>query len=185
MNFRNHVVTVVLLGAGTVSFAVGLRSFVGLVAILTLIPASGFFFLVDNRLLDHWRGDMMARWTRQELELAAFRAALRAHPGLPKESMEAMLATLPATEDLVAEQRILPPAREAAARRLRARDGRRAVGLLLNLIASVVAVASLLTALLVRNWIPLLALTLVSVLAAVAHRFRAASSNHQQALPSQ
>jgi hypothetical protein len=77
---------------------------------------------------------------------------------LPKTT-GAMLATLPMAGDLVAEQKLLVPTRQAIAASCLAVHRAKTDALLLDAIASALVVALLLVALWMRRWTPLLGLT--------------------------
>lgn len=156
--YRNLVVAVVLIGVASLIVALVARSLAGLAGVLFLVPACGLFFHLDARLLNGWRSDVLARWAGGELDLAALRPALHAHPGLPRDTLDAMLATLPSVADLPEEQRIPSPSRQAAAAAYRAMHRERSDLLLLDAILSGIAAAALVAALWMRMWTPLLSL---------------------------
>lgn len=156
--YRNLVVTVVLIGVASLVVALVARSLAGLAGVLFLVPACGLFFHLDARLLNGWRSDVLERWAGGELDLEALRPALHAHPGLPRDTLDAMLATLPSVADLPEEQRIPTPSRQAAAAAYRAMHQERSDLLLLDAILSGIAAAALVAALWMRTWTPLLGL---------------------------
>jgi len=158
-SFRNLVVVVVLIGSASLVWALVTRSPSGLAGWFFIVPACGFYLVADARLLNDWRSELLARWARRELDLAAFRDAIRAHPALPKDTTEAMLATLPLTEGVVSEQRILPPTRHAAASDSGALHHGRADSILLNAAASAIAASAVAASLWTGTWTPLLGLT--------------------------
>lgn len=157
--YRNLVVAVVLIGVASLAVALVARSLAGLAGVLFLVPACGLFFHFDARLLNGWRSDVLARWAGGELDLAALRPALHAHPGLPRDTLDAMLATLPSVANLPEEQRIPTPSRQAAAAAYRAMHQQRSDLLLTDAILSGIAVAAVVGALSMRTWTPLLGLT--------------------------
>jgi hypothetical protein len=156
--YRNLVVAVVLIGVASLAVALLARSLAGLAGVLFLVPACGFFVHADARLLNDWRSGVLARWARGELDLAALRPALHAHPGLPRDTLDGMLGTLPSTADLAEEQRILAPSRQAAAAANRAMHQVRSDLLLLDATVSGIAAAGLVGALWLATWMPLLGL---------------------------
>ncbi len=159
--FRNQVVTVVLVGAASIAWALAAHSPSGLAGILFLVPVCGLFFFADAKLLNQWRSGLLASWETGDLEIAALRDALRANPSLPKETTEGMLATLPAASDLAAEQRLLTPTRHTIAATSRAVHGARTDRLLLDAVLSGVAAVSLVAALGTSAWTPLLGLAVL------------------------
>jgi hypothetical protein len=113
--FRNQVVVVVLVGVLSSIWALLARSTPPLTGLALLVPICGAFFFADHRVVDHWRSRLLSGWVVRDLEITALRLALRSHPALPKATIEGMLATLPAAQDLTAEQRISTPTRRAIA----------------------------------------------------------------------
>lgn len=160
-SYRNLVVAVVLIGIASIGWALAARALSGLAGVLSVVPACGLFFFADARLLNQWRSGVLASWASGELDLAAFRSAVSAHPGLPQETRDAMLGTLPSTADLVEEQRILPPTRQAAAAASLMVHQGRADSLLLNTITSGITVSALVAALWMRTWTPLVGLVVL------------------------
>lgn len=162
-NFRNLIVAVVVVALAVIVVSALSAWPRGVAAILVLVPVCGGFLARDQRIVSAWRGELLDRWSRGELELAAFREAVRAHPGLPGNALEAMLFTLPATADLGAEQRVQYATRAAVAAVSHAMHRRRADALLLDVAASALVVGALLAALWLRRWTPLLALALLAL----------------------
>jgi hypothetical protein len=163
--FRNQVVIVVLISAFVAIVALVTRLAAALWAWLLLVPACGLFLYADDRALNAWRSDLLAPWITGDIDFAAFRGAIRANPALPKGTTEGMLITLPPAEDLVAEQKLLTPTRQAIAAASLAIHRHRADVLLLNALASGIITCVLLAALWTRSWVPLLTLTIVVLLA--------------------
>jgi hypothetical protein len=156
--FRNQIVTVVAIGALVAVGALVTRSVAALSAWLVLVSVCGLFFHADSRLLNKWRRNLLAPWIARELDFAALLEAIRANPALPKPTVEGMLATLPFCGNLVAEQAILRPTRQAIAAGSVEIHRSRAQVLLLNVVASAVVVAALLASVYLRRWTPLLGL---------------------------
>lgn len=161
--FRNQVVTIVaitaIVGAGALVW-----SSAALWAWLLLVPACGVFFYVDSRVLNQWRANVLEPWIAREVDLVAWSQAVRANPVLPKETVGAMLATLPTARDLVAEQKMLAPTRQAIAAACLAQHRSKADALLVNVVTSGLVVAVLLAALWMRSWIPLVGLVALVLL---------------------
>ena len=145
VHFRNLVVAAVLVLASVFLVALIARSSSVLLASLSLIPIGGGFLVADGRLLRTWQSAVLSAWVRRDIDLAAFRAAVRAHPSLPEATIESMLATLPATGDLVAEQRILSPTRRAIAAEALWRAQRELDGLIFKVVATGIMVVVTLT----------------------------------------
>jgi hypothetical protein len=151
-NHRNQVAAVVVVGLAAVTSAAVARSPGRLALLLFLVPLCGAFLLVDARLLNEWRSALLARWADRELDLAAFRDAMRAHPTLPTGTLEAMLATLPAVGDLVAEQQVAEPNRRAIATVTRARQRQQVDALALRTAASAIVAVVAIEALWNGGW---------------------------------
>lgn len=159
--YRNLVVTVVLIGVASLAVALVARSLAALAGVLFVVPACGLFFHQDARLLNGWRSDVLARWAGGNLDLAALRDALHAHPGLPRDTLDGMLGTLPSAANLPEEQRIPAPSRQAAAAAYRAMHQERSDLLLIDAVLSGIAAAALVAALWMRTWTPLLGLVVL------------------------
>jgi hypothetical protein len=173
--FRNQVVIVVTMGTLVMIAALIMRSPSALWAFLLLVPTGGLFLFIDSTTLNDWRADLLAAWVTRDIDFAAYRDAIRAHPSLPKGTIEAMLASLPSAGSLVAEQQVLTPTRQAVAATSLAWHGRAADALLLRAGASGLLVAVLLAALWKRGWLPLIglaALALLPVIRTLTSRWR-------------
>lgn len=180
--FRNQGVAVVLVGAVSMVAAMAAQSPVPLLGILLLLVPSGMFFVADGKVLDRWRSQLLTPWARGELDMAAFRAAIRANPALPKGTIEGMLATLPDAGDLAAEQRMSTPTRQAIAAATLANYRSNSDAMALKAAASAVGGAALIAAAAMRRWEPLAALVcplLVPVAVAWMRRGRLAESQRE------
>lgn len=164
--FRNQVVIVVAIAA-LVIIGAFVWSAAALWAGLLLIPACGLYFHADSRLLNRWRSDLLQPWVARELDLVAYCQAIRANPILPKETTGAMLASLPLARDLISEQKMLTPTRQAIAAASLATHRGRADALLLKTIASGILVGAVVAALWMRALVPLIGLAALAVLPVV------------------
>jgi len=117
--FRNLIVAVVALSLGSVGLAVVTWTFSPFAGLLLLLPACGFFFFFDQKLLSAWRSHLVDAWVEKRIDFGNLRSAVSAIPTLPKGTVQGMLATLPSTRDLVAEQGISSSTREAVAAAVR------------------------------------------------------------------
>jgi hypothetical protein len=113
--YRNLIVTVTFVGLGTISLAVIVRSWLPLVGTLLLVPLCGLYLLIDGQLLNHWRNKLMLGWEKGDIDFNAFHQALMAISTLPQNTVKSMLATLPVSGDLVAEQGVSSSTRTAIA----------------------------------------------------------------------
>ncbi len=156
--FRNQVVVVSLVSLATILSAAATRSFAPLGAVLVLVPLAGSFLFADAILLTAWRSTLMAAWAACDLDLAAFCHTIRVHPTLPKPTLEGMLATLPVVGELTEEQAVTAPTRQAIAAALTAIHRSRSDDLLFKVVGSAVAVVTVVAAIWIGDWRPLLAL---------------------------
>jgi hypothetical protein len=171
-SFRNQVITVSVAAVATVGLMLALRSGTLLIAFLLLVPLCGGFFFADVKLLNRWRSGLLATWARKEIDLVAFLGAIRAHPKLPSDTLEAMLATLPSTGDLRTEQAIESATRGAIAATMSARLQDREDVLLLKVLASAIVVVSVLASVWARTSAPLAGLAGLLLLP-IVHRWLA------------
>jgi len=151
------------------------RSFAAFSAWLLVVPASGLFWLADDRLLSQWRTELLALWVLRQLDFAVLRETILANPALPKGTLEGMLMTLPSVGDLVEEQKVHTPTRKAIAAATLAEHRARTDALLVNVIASAIVVVSVITAIWSSRWLPLsgmISLMLVPVARSWALRVR-------------
>jgi hypothetical protein len=159
--FRSLVAVVVVIALASLVWALAARSPSGLLGFLLIVPACGFFFYADARLLNRWRSEIAFTWVTRDLDVAALCEAIRANHALPTGTIESMLATLPRTGNLVAEQRLLAPTRKAIAAAYNIVGQGRADSLLLNATASLATTISLVAAASMGTWTPLLGLTII------------------------
>jgi hypothetical protein len=117
-----------------------------LAALLFLVPLSGAFFIGDFRILERWRRLLLDPWVEREIDFEAFRAAMLAHPRLPRGTLEGMLETLPSATDLTSEQTLQRPTRQAIAEACRTNHRRYADALFTRVLASAVVAAAVTTA---------------------------------------
>src|ERR1700735_2793584 len=113
--FRNLIVAVVALALGSIGCAAVTRTVPPLAAILLVVPACGFFFFLDGRLLDNWRSRLIDAWIKKDIDFAVFHKAVNVVPTLPKDTLRSMLVTLPRSRDLIAEQGISSATRQGVA----------------------------------------------------------------------
>lgn len=156
--YRNQVVAVALGIIAPVGWALGAGSASPLLALALLVPICGLFLAADHRILDDWRTDLFKAWARRDLDFTAFGDAIRANPALPRETAEAMLATLPIPRELASEQLMSTPTRRAIAAGLIARYGSHADAIGLKTATAGIAGCALLGAFALRRWEPLVSL---------------------------
>jgi hypothetical protein len=161
--FRNQIVTIVVSGLLAIVATAVLHSVWPLLVILYWIPIGAFFVYLDNRAVEDWRRALFVHWIDKTLDFVALGSAVRALPTLPKETVAAMLATVPTAGDLPAERNIAQAARRAVALAAGVVQRRRLRFFLAQAIASTVAVTALAVALRARfaGWLFALAVVLV------------------------
>ena len=177
-NLRNQIVFVVAVSTGVLAAVLMTWSLAAACAWLLLVPICGLFFLADSQTLNRWRAGLLAAWLNRELDFVALRETILANPMLPRKTVEAMLTTLPILGNLVAEQNILTPTRRAIAAATLAEHRATADILLINVIASAVAVVGAIAAAWSGRWAPLavlISLALVPTARARAKSARRAS----------
>jgi hypothetical protein len=102
--YRDLVIGVVILGVASTSTALVFRAWSPLSGFLLLIPVCGLFFCRDARLLASWRSRLLERWASGQIEFWALREAFRPVTTLPKQTLGAMLGSLPVVGNREAEQ---------------------------------------------------------------------------------
>jgi hypothetical protein len=132
---RNYRLLILAVACGTCAapmWALIARSLPPLLLWVLVIVIVGVFFCIDASCLSSWRTQLLRPWERRELDFAALNAAIRAIPGLPGETVAAMLASLPQSADLAQERQWSVTERGQIAAALAGRDRRHATSLLLK-----------------------------------------------------
>jgi hypothetical protein len=171
-NFRNQIVTVVILSLASLTWAAVTRSIHPLAGLLLLFPVCGYFLLFDARLLNKWRGKLLQTWKDQQVDFAAFRDAVSATPRLPRNTLDGMLATLPDLGSLSVEQELSGGTREAITSIIQAEYGIRSDALAVKAVGYSVAGASVILAVTAGSWLPLALMTTIVLLLPVRSRLR-------------
>jgi hypothetical protein len=171
-NFRNQIVTVVVLTLAPLIWAAVSRSIHPLAGLLLLFPACGVFFLFDARLLNDWRYKLLDVWKNQQIDFAAFRDAVSAAPRLPRNTLEGMLATLPDLGSLSSEQELAAGTREATAAIIEAEYGIKSDALAVKVAGYSVAATSVILAVATGSWLTLVLMTAIVLLVPVRSRLR-------------
>jgi hypothetical protein len=162
-HFRNLVVTVVSVGLGSIGWAAVTWTFSPLAGLLLLFPACGLFFFLDAKLLNDWRSHLLDAWVEKDIDFGAFCDAISAITTLPKGTLQSMLATLPSAGDFVEEQRISSSTREAAAALTNTVHAGESDLMALKAAAFAVATGSLILAVILWMWQPILGITLLAL----------------------
>ena len=174
--FRNLVVAVVVLTLAFIGWAAVTGTFSPLVGLLLLLPAYGVFFFLDAKLLNDWRSQLFDAWLRKDIEFRDFCEAASAIPMLPKDTLQRMLTTLPLTGDLPAEQRIFSSTREATAALATAMHIRESDIMTLKATAFAIATGSLIIAVILWMWQPILGIMVLALFPFMRKRLRSRRS---------
>jgi hypothetical protein len=166
--FRTQIAAVVLMGLGAIVWSILARSPAPLVWAAGLVPVCGWFFLVDDARVRDWRVEILNDWAECRLEMAGFRHAIRAHPSLPRDTLEGMLASLPSSGELATERLISIATREAVVAAVLANYRWRSDALALKTVGSLIVTGAIIAAVTLRRWEPLLALTGLAPVSIVA-----------------
>ena len=159
---RNLVVALVVLTVGSIGWAAVTWTLSPLAGLFLLLPLCGLFFLLDAKLLNHWRSRLFHAWLKKDIEFRDFCEAVSAIPMLPKDTLQRMLTTLPSTGDLPAEQRIFSSTATAAlATAMRTRESD---VMALKATRFAIATGSLIIAVILWMWQPLVAIFAVALL---------------------
>lgn len=164
--YRSLVVVVSLLTLAGFAFAWTVGSLGG-VALWALLPGAVLAFTaLDARAVDQWRALALQPWVQGTLSLGLLISTVRKVPGLPVETIEGMLGTLPNWSDSA----IPRPAREALAA-LQVTIGRTATAAqALRCAVGVAAGIAAMASLLMRSAWPLTAWLVLPAAAALMHR---------------
>ena len=154
--FRNLVVTVVTLSLISIVWAAVTRTPSPLSGLLLLLPACGFFFYLDGKLLQDWRSSLMQAWVKKDIDFNALQEAVNAVPMIPKNTLRGMLATLPSAHDLTSEQKVSSSTREAVAAAVAGIHACQSDVIALKTAAAAIVSALVIIAAAFRAWQPML-----------------------------
>jgi len=173
-DFRNLVVGVVIVGLGALGAALLLRRWSVLSTLLLLIPLCGLFFCFDAWRLSSWRSRLLESWSQGRIDFWALLEAFRALSTLPRETLAAMLTSLPAASRET-EQALAPKSRAVAAAVVNAIYAYRADLIALRTFASAIVAIAVILAVCFHTMFTLLLTALVlgyPVVGCVARRSR-------------
>jgi hypothetical protein len=170
--FRNQIVLVVAVSLAPVTWALLAHSTRPLAGAMLLIPVLGAFVFADHRVVDEWRSGLLAQWAASDLDFAALRSAIRAHPAFPRETTEGMLATLPSAGVLTLEQGISRPTRRAVAAVTLASSRTCSDVIALKVAASGIIGGALVTTAVMGRWQPLTILASLPLIVVVGTLLR-------------
>lgn len=154
-SYRNLVVAVVTLGAASIAAALWARNWWPWPCVLLVVPVCGFFYHHDARLVSRWRSELLARWTTGEMDLSALVDALRASPTLPKDTLGAMLGTLPVAGSARGEHDVSRSSRSAVAAVVTAIHAAQTDVIALRTAASALTAVAGIAAVVLGTWYPL------------------------------
>lgn len=182
-NFRNQVIAVVIVASGSLIACFVLGMLWPLAGWMALAPVCGLFLWLDARGLAEWRSSLLANWALSEIDLTAFGHAMRAHPALPKATLEAMLDSVGASP--AAPARILSSASPSTRRAIAATTAYSDAAALRDIVAKVcisaIVVMGAAWSAALHRWQPL-ALASVGVLWPLSSHVRRMSSRRSARL---
>ncbi|HMB91051.1 MAG TPA: hypothetical protein VKP65_09410 [Rhodothermales bacterium] len=176
--FRNMVIAVVMIPVASGVWALVAGSWLPLLGLLVLVPVCVLFLLLDVRALQQWQRYLFARWQDGSIKLDVFAHAIDAMPKLPKHTLKAMLDTLP-TQDL--DARIRQPSattREALIATVEAISRYEIARQAWILGGVVVALVSVIGAVVQMVWLPLAGLLVPGLLLLLWHRYQQRGRHH-------
>jgi|APLak6261659701_1056019.scaffolds.fasta_scaffold00012_12 hypothetical protein len=162
--YRNLVVAVVLTSLVSIGWATMTWSLSPLSGLLLIFPISILFFFMDARLLNQWRSQLFQSWSKKDIDFCGLSHAVNAIPILPKDTLQGMLATLPIADNISAEQVITSSTREAIAASIAADHINQSDALAFKVTGFAMVVGSLILSLALSIWLPLLGITVISIL---------------------
>ena len=154
--YRNLIVAVVFISLISAVWAVFAWAIAPLAGFFLLLPVCGFYFFLDGKLLNDWRSQLFASWVRKDMDFCALCHAVGAIPALPQNTLQSMLVTLPAPEDVASEQGLSSSTRDAIAAVVTAIHACRSDAIALKMAGYAIVGGSLLSAVTLWAWQPLL-----------------------------
>ena len=161
--YRNLIVAVVFTSLASIGGALVSWSLLSLLGVFLLFPICGLFFFIDAKLLNQWRSQLFQHWVKKEIDFCSFCDTVNTISILPKNTLQGMLVTLPITGDIIAEQAISSSTREAMAASIAVNHANRSDAIALKVTGFAMVVCSLILALSLRIWQPLLGITVISI----------------------
>jgi hypothetical protein len=172
--YRNLIVLVVVLVAGTLLWAAIGLSWRPLLALLALVPLCGFFLFLDAWLVNRWQQQVLERWAEGQLSLDGLVKAISPIRLLPARTLQGMLASVPTKHNNLYVCQYPPVLRRALAATLktinRCENDRTGV----TSVAYALGVASLALAVIQSSWMPLTGVLLVAPVLEAAGLLKAA-----------
>ena len=154
--YRNLIAVVTIVSLCSIGGALAAWTLEPLIGLLLIFPVCGLYFFVDGEILHGWRSQLIASWTIGELDFWAFRDAMRAASYLPKATLQSMVEILPSSPNWAMERAASERTRRALALVVAAIHRRCANTALVRVAASVMVVASVIFAVTLGVWYPML-----------------------------
>lgn len=179
--FRNMVIAVVMIPVVSGIWALVAGSGLPLLGLLVLVPVCVLFLLLDVRAVQQWQRYLFARWQDGSIKLDVLAHAIDAMPQLPKHTVTAMLDTLPTQ---VLDARIPQPSattREALIATAEAISRHEVARQAWILGGVVVALVSIIGAVVQMAWQPLAGLLVPALLPLLWHRYQQRGRRHLKA----
>lgn len=162
--YRNLIVAVVLTSLASIGWSIAIGSLSPLLGLLLLLPICGLFFFFDAYLLNQWRSQLLQYWVKKEIDFCSFCNAVNAISILPKNTLLGMLESLPVAGDIIAEQAISSSTREAIAANIIVDHANQSDVIVFKVAGFGIVVGSLILAIILQSWKPLLGMTAVLLL---------------------
>jgi hypothetical protein len=171
-SYRNLVITVAIVFICSIGAAVVAQTLWPLTGFLVLIPICGFYFFLDNKLLNEWRSQLMESWVKEDLIFRYFYDAINAVPTLPKETLRDMLVTLPKAINIKSKTDLTTSTRQATEAAVSAIFSCRSDALAYKAVSHTIFTGSIIAASGFGMWIPLVGILAVVPIPVLLKRVR-------------
>ncbi len=162
--YRNLIIAVVLTSLTSISWAVVIWSLLPLSGFFLLFPICGLFFIIDVRVLNQWRIQLLQSWIRKDIDFRNFYDAINSISILPKNTLQGMLTTVPIATDIIEEQTISSSTREAIAASTMVSYINQSDAMTIKVTGYIVVVCSLILSITLNIWQLLLMIFFVTLL---------------------
>ena len=154
--YRNLIAVVLITSFCSIGSAVVTWTLAPVAGLLLILPICGFYFLLDGKLLSDWQSQLFTSWIKRDLDFWGFRDAMRVAPHLPKATLQSMVETLPSSSNWAMERAASGKTREAVVLIVSTINDSRANTALLKAGAMSIVVASILWAVTLADWYPMM-----------------------------
>lgn len=179
--FRNMVIAVVMIPVGSGVWALVVGSGLPLLGLLLLVPVCVLFLLLDVRAVQQWQRYLFAGWQDGSIKLDVLVHAIDAIPQLPEHTVTAMLDTLPTQELDACIPQPSATTREALIATAEAISRHEVARQAWILGGVVVALVSLIGAVVQAAWLPLAGLLVPALLPLLWRRYQQRGRRHLKA----